>query len=826
MMKAQSSLALGVSLGVLATAGVASAQDATQSQAEDAVNAMATEIIVTARRKEENLLDVPESVAVVSAQQVEKYNVLRMTDVQKLIPGLTLSDSGGYGQNTSMRGITFDQVQALPQTVAFYLNDVLVRPQHAYMAMFDVGQIEVLRGPQGTLRGEISPSGAITITTRRPDLDEFGGYVSGSAGNLHNSNLQAAVGVPIVPGKLAIRVAGLRDVTDAGGIRSVFTSVKPHEESKGIRGTLRFEPSDAFSAVITYQHIDKLTRSYGSVYGSGAAAVPTNPNFPAGFNGPPIGVRDRLSVAPGPTRDHVRGDLVQAQFAAMFAGQKLSYTGGYAAFRTNTGCETVANTSPLPCLGLVTTSREHDWSHEIRLSSAERLFDHFDYTLGYFHINTQVPTTVALSPNFLSGGLGSPLSRPSLSALNTRFAVRGALSSVPASIIEDGLFGSLTYHITDRTELTGGVRWQNYRRHTVYDITFLPAFIGLGIPQSFCGQFGGSFGASYPGICDFPVNVAPFHFDNRDQQKPWIYNFELSHKLTDDLMVYGRFGNSFRAGSTSLSVLSQTRNPALEKYMFPGPEKSKSYEVGLKGSLFDRKFQFEVDYYHQTFDGYLYYTLPTYFLVNDPGVTPSVSSTNFTANAPAKVDGVEFTASAFFSRNFSITGNVAWTNGRLSNALIPCNLSSARPTVAQFQAAGQSVFTCRSNASTSVAPKLAVTVQSEYNHPITDGVNAFVRALASYKGRNPNSSNFYVVPAYTIVDLHLGLRSNDGRWELDAYSKNLLNNKTITAIGLPGNFGGGLDALIGTTTGTGYSTVSLTGRREFGATLRYAFGSR
>lgn len=90
------------------------------------------EIIITARRKQENLQDVPETVDVVSSVDVEKYNILTMLDVQKLVPGVTLTDGHGFDQTASMRGIDYNQVQAARATVAFYLNDVPARANQVF----------------------------------------------------------------------------------------------------------------------------------------------------------------------------------------------------------------------------------------------------------------------------------------------------------------------------------------------------------------------------------------------------------------------------------------------------------------------------------------------------------------------------------------------------------------------------------------------------------------------------------------------------------------------------------------------------------------------
>src|SRR3546814_17552941 len=110
-----------------------------------------------------------------------------------------------------------------------------------FNSMFDVGQIEVLRGPQGTLRGRASPSGSITVTTQKPDLYESGGYADLTRTNLDAPNVNGAFNLPIIPAKLAIRIAGI-DVRNAGDpLRSIPRPVEHAAPNQAYRARLRLE---------------------------------------------------------------------------------------------------------------------------------------------------------------------------------------------------------------------------------------------------------------------------------------------------------------------------------------------------------------------------------------------------------------------------------------------------------------------------------------------------------------------------------------------------------------------------------------------------------
>lgn len=134
-------------------------------------------ILVEARRNPENVQDVPVAVQVVSGDSLQKLAITSVEEVSKLAPGLTLVNAGS-NTSVTLRGVTWLPGSGTPATPIYY-NDIAFDSAQVIVSLFDVGQIEVLRGSQGTSGGAPSISGAVTITSRKPDLDEFGGYVQG-----------------------------------------------------------------------------------------------------------------------------------------------------------------------------------------------------------------------------------------------------------------------------------------------------------------------------------------------------------------------------------------------------------------------------------------------------------------------------------------------------------------------------------------------------------------------------------------------------------------------------------------------------------------------
>ena len=119
-------------------------------------------IIVTARRRDEDVQRVPVVISTVTADAVAKLNMHGFSDVQSLVPGLKLSsEANGFGASAQIRGVTYDANASAQPSVEFYLNDAPITSAYIQQQMYDIGQIEVQRGPQGTLRGRASPFGTV-----------------------------------------------------------------------------------------------------------------------------------------------------------------------------------------------------------------------------------------------------------------------------------------------------------------------------------------------------------------------------------------------------------------------------------------------------------------------------------------------------------------------------------------------------------------------------------------------------------------------------------------------------------------------------------------
>jgi iron complex outermembrane receptor protein len=405
---------------------------------------------------------------------------------------------------------------------------------------------------------------------------------------------------------------------------------------------------------------------------------------------------------------------------------------------------------------------------------------------------------------------------------------------LPGGEIQYAGFLNLTFHLNDSNEISAGVRYNSESRDEVTSILIPPFFDAVAIPASICGPSspitatrGGQFGVSYPGVCNIPVTQPTVTFPDVEHHRPVIYNVELSHHFNEDVMAYFRTASSWREGVLQVGPAdAAATTPSLLPYVEPHPETSQTYEVGFKSEFLDKRLLFDIDYFHQDFNGFIYTTQPFYYqaVSNVAGQAPQVKTANLiTLNVPAVVDGVEFNAAAKITPRWSAAAAASWTDGRLDNARIPCSPPGIAgvPTLAQF--GSTQIFTCTSHTSTSTAPRWTANLSSEYAQPLTGNLTGFVRGLAYYFSSDPYFNATYVIPAYAKLDAYLGIRGTGSRgaWELSLYGKNITDKQTITTIG-NGPILGVDTALFGN---TGYTAIGHLMQREYGVTARYAFGS-
>jgi iron complex outermembrane recepter protein len=837
-MKVVRTLAL-VGVSFLSFAVPAFAQDTTAAESDDA-GIESGDIVVQARRRDESQQDVPLVVNAVTSENIEKLNLREFEEIESLVPGLQLSSSAnGIGTQASLRGVAYDvNASGNNGTIEFYLNDAPLSSGILFQSMFDVGQIEVLRGPQGTLRGRASPSGSITVTTRRPDLNEAGGYVTGTLNDIGTYNLNGAINVPIVEGILGLRLAGVMEEGDGNEVRSVNSSLDPHLQTRGGRISVRAEPADFISLSASFLTTNREARQFDQVE---SLSVTTQ----GGLTGQTlIEAGDRRSVQFVPRRYEQSFQVWNWQGQIRFAGQKLDYVGSHSkqkltSFDPNDDGAFFGPSYPqeLRAAGQTTNTRSTQTTHELRFSNEERIADIFDYVVGGLYNKLEAPTSLVTQtplfagvlipqnvfPNFVTTDGITPAgqaARVSFSQLVNTTVTRPALTK------EQSLFANVTAHLGQGTEISVGTRYIDYHSEGNLNV-------------------GG-------------VQVAAAT-ENRDVDH-WIYSASVKHRFSPDLMVYASYGSSWRPGSATNPILFRDLvNPGalLSSFYFPGDESSDSYEIGIKSTWLDNRLRVNVTAFRQDFDNYAYSSQNVYAAGQDAQgaqrvflATPAIA-----VGVPAKVEGVEAEIDFRASDRWTLGATFSYAKSKIKDGVIPCNnYGGTVPTYAQILAAnnGEQIATCTVDYSAGTSAPFAATVQSEYTHPFSATVEGYLRGLMVFNGNSDNdpANPFDDVENYALVNLFAGVRGAEGNWEFGGYVKNVFNvERVLTRTAQPLGVSyqqlfctnqdprlvaacapvlpAGVNTITnGQSAASAYRGITMTAPREFGVTLTVRFGSR
>jgi len=208
-MRGKAALTLSACAFALAIASSAMAQETTPPAADEA--APGADIVVTARRVSESASKVPVAITAFSAAQIQTKNIQNVADLTKLTPGLNIT-GGGSRTNVfvTIRGQSRGVTGNVSPGVITYFNEVPMQTYGSLIPTFDMDNIQVLKGPQGTLFGRNSIGGAILTYSKTP-THNFGGYVEGEIGEYNRQKIEGAVNIPIIPEKVALRLAGQLD---------------------------------------------------------------------------------------------------------------------------------------------------------------------------------------------------------------------------------------------------------------------------------------------------------------------------------------------------------------------------------------------------------------------------------------------------------------------------------------------------------------------------------------------------------------------------------------------------------------------------------------
>ena len=518
------------------------------------------EIVVTSQRREQNVQDVPISMTAMSGEDLEKLHLETTTQLSAQVANLNIDN--GTGENTFtvvvIRGVSgMGNTYAAGQAALVYSDDLLLDSYFSHgMAFFDVDRVEVLRGPQGTLFGRNSTSGAIQVISNRPG-DELEGYAELTYGRYNRTRFEGAIGGP-VSDKVGLRLAAFYDRKDGW-----YENIQTHDDFYGsdvygVRGILEFEPTDDIDILLKAQ--------YGSVDQDPtmiASSVP-NPHVFTAFD-PSLAP---LLYNPGPASDHTKinssfgegeleDDVEDYQFTLTLnwdlGDMRLTSVTGYTEL-TWLHVNDWDSTAAAIYHGLV--SIEYDgFIQELRLTSEGE--SAFQWIVGGLYLDA----------NNFSEGADDFTDYYGAYGLAVEGFGFGDMSMVDHNGKSYGVFAHTTYAWADKLATTHAIRYTRDEMERVrsgYNVTMFPLTSHL----------------SYTNISahtDAGSTVAVEGYSDEGSTEEITWRLAVEYAARDDLLLYASVSRGYRAG-----LLGGVWDSAAEAFPFVEPESVIAYETGIK----------------------------------------------------------------------------------------------------------------------------------------------------------------------------------------------------------------------------------------------------
>jgi iron complex outermembrane receptor protein len=679
----------GIRQTLLATSAFIGILNATPALAQGTIDT--GEIIVTAQRVEQRLQDVPISITVMDTRQLSNRNITIANDLATYTPSLSSNERYGPEKSSfSLRG--FNQDNNTAPTVGVYFAEVVgVRAQGGTTsgnsvgagAFMDLANVQILKGPQGTLFGRNTTGGAILLTPKKP-TGQFEGFIEGSLGNYDMKRVQGAVNIP-VNDSLRIRLSGDRMTRDGylinkSGIGprdlndrdyyalrlSVVADLTPNLENYTIVQYSKSQTSGFSSRIVGYDP----SRGAGSagLTGSGAAIQLARQNARGDsfydiesavldpyshieqwqiINTTTWRATDNITIkniaSYGEFREKGNFDLYASNFQTGPAG----YAGLGFLIPANTRYKYIElDGQPGQSLAAQSTATE-----ELQLQGT--LGDgKLVYAIGgYLEFSRPLGLSAGRTGIFLNCTdvqnlvCANPLNIGSISESRTKM-----------DFDNHGIYAQATYKITDQLALTGGIRYtiDTQRGTTLSTRASLATAATPGATLDPTGayitrQCTDTFRHNIGVIQD--LNQCRTDIRNRSTAPTWVINLE--YKPTEDVLLYGKWSRGYRQGGINFT------NPGLETW---NPEKLNSYEVGAKTS------------FHGTVSGYLNLA-GFYNKLTDSQVfaglisgTPSVAGGAAIVNAgKARSYGVEVDGSITFFNSLRFDAGYAYLNTKIES---------------------------------------------------------------------------------------------------------------------------------------------------------------
>ncbi|MEM6414869.1 MAG: TonB-dependent receptor [Pseudomonadota bacterium] len=748
---------------VLAMNNSALAQNASSSQ-----DSFQDVIVVTSQFREQNVLEVPLSVTTYNNEQLQALGINEFDELSNFVPGFVVQEQSVNNPGFVLRGITSDDgASNIEPRVSIFQNGVsIARPRGSIVQLFDLERVEVLKGPQGTLFGRSAQIGAVHVITQKPTY-ELEGFLDTEFGNFDQQKYTGAINLPLIDDKLALRTAATYEKRSGFIENNLGGDALNGTESFALRGSLRWDVYEDLRFDLI-GHFGQDTPP-GTSFKSGvipALGGTTDPNdfaslntFGGFLNNSELGV----------DRDYF--DVTGIFNWTLSDSWSVTSTTGYREFDSVEVFD--PDGSALPVFVFAEEAEASQISSDIRFS-----YDDGDKLQGFFgggvffekgsqNVPLGINTETALPLNFVFGVdeavtaaflTGNPAAFPQTVSFQleqfTNFADNFSFD----------LFGELSYEVLPNLILTVGGRYTRDDKETLFSSEIIQSALG-GIGALVTDAF------PVPVSSDDNPNVEN-NFDG------FAWRAVLNYEFQPGRYVYFNYSRGRRPEVLNevTDAVDGNGNAFVDFEVLPA-EIVNSYELGFKGSYFDRRLTVESAVYYYD---YVNFQTDITELVNG---TPMVMALN--AGSADSV-GVEMGLTGRITDGLNLFLTYGFNRGRFNE-----EDSDGNP-----QIFGGNQFR--------LSPDHALSVTARYEQPTRWG-DAFFTPSYTYRSEvffeednvdtsvvTVGSTSFTVPgenqPAYGLVNIRAGLRMFDGAVTVEGYVENLLDKEYIIDAG---NTGGG-----------------------------------
>lgn len=745
----------------------------------------ASTVIVTARRRDEAAQEVPVAVSVVGAAEIEStgsFNVGRLT---QLTPSLTFYSSNPRNSAANIRGLgapfglTNDGIE---QGVGLYVDDVYYsRAASSTFDFLDVQQIEILRGPQGTLYGKNTTAGAINVTTRAPTFI-FEGKAELTVGSFEFKQAKAAISGPLTD-NIAARIA-VSTTSRRGTIFNVTSRNYINElENLGVRGQILYRPTDKIDITIAGDYSTQDPECCGTVFvRTGATQRPLNRQYAA-----LTAAQNYRVVSTNPF------DRLTDIDASLRAGNTIGGASLRVVWDVGPGTLTAVtawrfwdwlpeNDRDFTGLPIVTNSQnpsqQDQYTQEIRYNQSG---DRLDFVIGAFAYFQKIDTQ-----GFERHGRAS--SRWNIApanALSLDPTVLDGLTAINIQSLENtsvAIFGQASWKVNDKLTIQPGLRVNYDEKNGLFDRT---VFDGTGAPV-LLGQTGARRAAQLAIFA--PQSYRP-SFDD------WNVSYDLtaSYRFAPDILGYATYARTFKSGGINQNgVPSDAAGLPILGAQTIRPEEVNHLEVGLKTQFWDRRATFNLALFRTDIDDFQAIVTNGQF-----GVLRG-----YLANADqVRVQGVEADFALQPTDRLNLYLNAAYTDAtyvRFVDAPCPPELSGGAALGAGQTPGAPGVPGSISPNNCDISgqrlpgvSEWALSFGGEYRIPSRlfqrEG-EAYLGLDGSYRSNfssNPSPSAYTWIEGYSLVNLRLGFRTEEG-FDVFAWVRNALDEEYFELLNVPG----------------------------------------